>query len=43
MLFATYAGFSLFGIVGMILGPVVAIPIKYACAVFAGKEKRGEG
>ncbi len=43
MLFATYAGFSLFGIIGMILGPVVAIPIKYALDVLLKKEKRGEG
>lgn len=39
MLFATYAGFSLFGIIGMILGPVVAIPIKYALDVLLKTEK----
>ncbi len=42
MLFATYAGFYLFGLVGMILGPVVALPIKYLLETLSQKEKRGE-
>lgn len=41
MLFATYAGFSLFGLVGMILGPIAAIPIKYAFDALDVKRKGG--
>ena len=42
MLFASYAGFCLFGVLGMILGPVVAIPVKYLFEKMAKKKERGE-
>lgn len=42
MLLATYAGFYLFGIVGMVLGPVVALPIKCLLEARVQKNKGAE-